>query len=352
MMNPYLHATPMQKFATEWFIMGRYIKLLLYPYPLCFDYSYAYYQLVYRNLTDILVLLSIATYLAAFVWGIWLALKKNVLAFAVFFFLVNLMMVSNFFLYIGATMGERLAFHSSLGFVIILSYYFLKVISKQKLVLKRIVVFGIASVLSLVCLAETVQRNAEWCDNNTLFIHDVIVAPNSTWANNNTGWSYLGKSESKDNTAEQAARYVDSAYKYILKAIREDTTYSAAFGNLGGVYFHKAMYDSAKYYWDESVRLSHGSHIPVAQYKLLSNVFYEKGMELGKKGDAYGGIRELRKAASVADSNADIWYNLGGAYYSVKNYDSARYAWEKTLKLRPNDVNAKQGLQAIPQSNR
>ncbi|HSY77630.1 MAG TPA: hypothetical protein VK890_12270, partial [Bacteroidia bacterium] len=181
--NPYLYATHIQKIATEWFVLGKYIALLLFPYPLSSDYNY--YQITYHNFTDITVLLSLVIYIALFIWGIRLALKKSILSFAVFFFLFNVFMISNFVLDIGATMGERLVFHSSLGVVIILAYYLFKALSKQQLAAKRNVVIGVLSVIGVACLGETVIRNSQWKDDTTLFIHDAGVVPRSCLANNN-----------------------------------------------------------------------------------------------------------------------------------------------------------------------
>src|SRR6185312_5493071 len=38
--NPYYYATHLQKIATEWFVLGKYLGLLFWPYPLSADYSY------------------------------------------------------------------------------------------------------------------------------------------------------------------------------------------------------------------------------------------------------------------------------------------------------------------------
>ncbi len=74
-------------------------------------------------------------------------------------------------------------------------------------------------------------------------------------------------------------------------------------------------------------------------------------MFYGSKNQPYRAISELRKATELAPDSARFWYNLGGAYFTVKNYDSARIAWNMTLKLNPGYIEAQRGLQALPQSN-
>ncbi len=347
--NPYLYATHIEKIATEWFVMGKYIKLLFIPYPLSADYSY--YQITYHKFSDITVALSMLIYVAILVWGIKLFLQKHILSFAVFFFLLNIFMISNFVLDIGATMGERLVFHSSLGLAIILSYYLFKWISKKSTNLtlqnKRNVVIGVASVLGVVCFGETVVRNAQWKTDTTLFIHDVHVVPNSCLANSNASWDYLGLSESKDNTIPQAQALLDSSKKYAVRALKLNPKYEAAYLNLGGVYFHQGLLDSAKYCWD-MVNLLHPNHPSIkAKYALLSHYYFVNGMDFGKNGKLQEGVNYMRKALFADSANSDIWYNIGGAYFTLQKYDSARYAWLKALQYKPDNVNAQRGLQAL-----
>ncbi len=191
--NPYMLAHGTQKMGTEWFILGKYLYTLFVPYPLSSDYSYA--QIPYYSLGDLPVIATILIYVGFAAWGIKLALERNVLAFAIFFYLFNIAMVSNFLVDIGATMGERLAFHSSLGFVILLAYGAFKLVSKMKLETKRNILTGSLAVLVLACGAETVVRNAEWKNDVTLFTTDVNTVPNSVMVNGNAGARYIELSE-------------------------------------------------------------------------------------------------------------------------------------------------------------
>jgi protein O-mannosyl-transferase len=345
LINPYYYATHMQRIATEWFVLGKYVGLLLFPYPLSCDYSY--YQITYHSFTDITVLLSIIIYSGIFVWGIMLALKKDILSFAAFFFLFNILMISNFVLDIGATMGERLVFHSSLGLVIVLSYYLFKGISKMPLQTKRNLVMGIASVVGVVCFGETVVRNAQWKDDTSLFIHDVGVVPNSFLANSNAAGGYLKISERQGNTIDQAKSYLDSVKKYSFRALHFFPNLDAAYNKLGGVYLHLGLFDSAEYYWDLAEKYHPNYAVLKGNYALLSQMYFSKGIEIGKSGNPRLGVIYMRKALLHDSTNADIWYNIGGAYFTIQQYDSARYAWMKTLQYQPGNADAKRGLSAI-----
>lgn len=348
LVNPYYHATHIEKIATEWFVLGKYISLLFFPYPLSADYSY--YQIKYHHFTDITVLLPILIYVAIIVWAIMLIRKKDVLSFAVLFFLLNVLMVSNFVLDIGATMGERLVFHSSLGFVIILSYYIVKTIGQGKnmvLKTKQNILIGLMAVIGIPCFGETVVRNAQWKDDTSLFIHDVGVVPDSFLANSNAASGFLKLSEMKENTIPQAQAYLDSVKKYSFRALKFFPNLDAAYNKLGGVYLHLGKLDSALYYWNLTEKY-HPGYAPLkSNYALLSQLYFAKAIDLGKQGNTIQALDCMRKALLHDSANANIWYNLGGAYFTVHQYNSARYAWMKTLQYQPDNADAKRGLSAI-----
>lgn len=61
-------------------------------------------------------------------------------------------------------------------------------------------------------------------------------------------------------------------------------------------------------------------------------------------------IREIQKGISEDSTLPELWYNLGGIYYTVRLYDSARYAWMRTLQLKPDTETVKAaigGLNAV-----
>ncbi len=348
--NPYVYATPVQKIATEFFVLGKYLGLLIFPYPLASDYSYN--QIPYHSFSDLSVLLSLLIYVGILVWGIVLARKKDMLSFAVFFYLLNILMISNFVLDIGATMGERLVFHSSLGFLIAVSYYLFGTISKISVQTKKKIILGSMSLIGIACFGETVIRNAQWKDDSTLFIHDAGVVPNSFLVNNNAGSGYLLLAEKKDNTSEQTNSYLDSAHKYLLRALYFNPQYTNSYLNLAGVYVQQGMPDSAQYCLDKVQKL-HPEYFSLdSNYTLLSKVYLAEGLQLGKNGRLTECIGFMKKALLIDSNNADIWYNLGVAYYRMQLYDSTQYAWLKTLQDKPtinDETNAERGLEALAQ---
>jgi tetratricopeptide (TPR) repeat protein len=154
-------------------------------------------------------------------------------------------------------------------------------------------------------------------------------------------------SESPDNKPEQARALLDSSKKYGFRALKLDTVYVAAFLNLGGVYYHLGMADSARYCWEKVNELfpNHPS-MPKKRY-LLGLIYCTQGKALGQQGKYNEAIRDFRTGIAENDTSADLWYNLGGAYYVTQKPDSARLAWKKTLQLKPDYKEAINGLSAL-----
>src|SRR5665213_1625899 len=107
-------------------------------------------------------------------------------------------MVSNFLFTVGATMGERLDFHSSLGFVVVLSY---GIIRSPEFVSKKQIIWGGLIIVTILCGVECINRNLLWKNDVTLFTHDVEVAPNSIMVNGNAGARFLDLAEMVKDTS-------------------------------------------------------------------------------------------------------------------------------------------------------
>jgi hypothetical protein len=128
--NPFLLADDTQKLATKFFIFFKYLWVQLIPHPLSSDYGYN--SIPYKDFSNLGVWIGIL-FMGALVWFGFKAFKqKQWIAFAIAFYLGNILLVTNFIFDVGATMGERLIFHSSIGFCIAIAYLILQGFDKSK----------------------------------------------------------------------------------------------------------------------------------------------------------------------------------------------------------------------------
>jgi len=305
--NPYALATGAQTLATKIAALFFYIRVLIAPWPLSSDYSYA--SIPYTDFADFKVWISLLVHAALIALTIWSIRKKqNIIAFALAFYLLNLFMVSNLVVDTGGTVGERLIFHSSLGFSILLGW----LISLGAKYLKPASVGIIASsiLVSVLCLLGTfltIMRNPDWKNDFSLFSHDVKIQPNSLLLNANLGVAWINKADTEKDSLTRADD-LNRGIVLLNKAIAIYPKCLPAYVNRGLAWFRLGEPDSA-----------------------LTN--YDKLYEL------IPGFNQL----------PGLYYNLGVYYFLHRRYPEAESAWKRTLQLNPGNDDAKHALMVLGQ---
>jgi tetratricopeptide (TPR) repeat protein len=342
--NPFKFATTDEKWATKIEILDHYLRLLLYPNPLSSDYSYN--TIPYTNFSDLKVWLAISIHLSLIAAAVILFFRRNILAFALTFYLIHLFLVSNLKFEIGATMGERLIYHSSLGFCIVVGMFAAWVLQQIK---KKTTSNAIGAVIAVVvvgwCAVITHARNAEWKNDTTLFIADAEKVPNSALVNGNAGKGYIDLSELPENK-KQEKELVGKSIFYLNRSVSVHKEYVNGYLNLGVAYFKLKNYNKAKECWDRASEIYPNNPFLKRNRELLGATYYNEAMKFGMK-QPLEAIRLLEKAVELDPTNADYWYNIGGASYTIQDFTKARNAWTKALELKPDYEQAKQGLAAI-----
>jgi protein O-mannosyl-transferase len=342
--NPFKFATPDQRLATKIEILNRYLRLLFYPTPLSSDYSYN--TIPYTNFSDPNVWLSLFIHISMVVSAIVLFIKRNIISFALTFYLVHLLLVSNLRFEIGATMGERLIYHSSFGFCMVIGIAAVWALQRIKSKTTATTVGGILTGMMVIWFATiTIARNAEWKNDTSLFIADAEKVPNSALVNGNAGKAYIDMSELPENKAREK-ELVQKSLLYLQRAVATHDQYVNGYLNLGVAYYKLGDYTKARECWDMARKIYPSNPFIQRNFALLGQLYYNEAMRLGVKNPTEA-IKLLEKAVEVDPSNPDYWYNLGGASYTIQDYKRAGEAWTKALELKPDYEQAKQGLGAI-----
>ncbi len=343
--NPYKFATSPEKWATKIEILNHYLRLLFFPHPLSSDYSYN--TIPYTNFGNPMVWFAILFHLSAIVATIVLFVRRNILAFAFAFYLLHLFLICNLVMDIGATMGERLIYHSSFGFMIIIAVAINWLLEKIGSVnSKKIATFAFVALITVCCAAKVIPRNAQWKNDTTLFITDAETVPYSALVNGNAGKAYLDLADKPENKANEKD-LIEKAIVHLSRSVDVHKAYVNGYLNLGVAYFKLKDYENARIQWDKVAEIYPNNPFLKRNYTVLAGIYYNKGMEKGGKAPMEA-IKFLEEAVRMDQGNAEYWYNLGGAYYTVKDFEKARNAWNTTLQLNPNKVEAQQGLAALP----
>ncbi len=399
--NPYLLATQHEQWATKLFVLLKYFTLCWFPHPLSSDYSFNTIQ--FRTFASWDTLLSLALHLGLIYAGFKLILKKHILGFAIAVYFAFLLMIGNILMDIGATMGERLLFHSTIGFVIALAWLILKGfdnIPKFSFKAKQISFFVVLTTMTLLYGCKTWERNWDWKNDITLFLKDVETVPNSVLVLGNAGARYIDLASTKTfvsnpsdtslvqlkelspNPKESNAGLIESAgqkvkpyvksieiyhvdsvektsfnrkrvaflekgLKYLKHAIELHPRYVNGYLNLGLGSYQLGRDRDALYYWKQAEYLYPNNPYLRNYYTVFYNDLLNRGYQKAQRGQLDSAIYELRKTIIIDKLNPEGFYNLGGAYYQNKQYDKAKFYWEQCIKIKPDHAQAKAGLATI-----
>ncbi len=350
--NAYLNASFAQALATKFFVLLLYLKLLFYPNPLSYDYSYN--QIPYQSFGQPVVILSIALYLLMLGVVVYGFKKKNMFSFCIAMFLITLSIGSNLFIEIGMMMGERLVFIPSIFFLLgivslgslVIEYFSGKMKLKSSL-LTMILIIPVVSIGAI----QTISRNGEWKNNQTLPLADIVKNPESARVNCAAGGACLYLYTNSNQSDKEVM--LSKAITYLKKSITIYPEYNDALLDLGFAYNLKNDFEKADLYWKQ-VRQRTPNHPKLKAFdKFLSEKYLNTAIFHGSSNSADSAIYYYNKSAEYSFRSDSamlvIYYNLGGLYYDKSEYQKAYESLQKVISIDPNYSNAKQGLIATEQ---
>jgi tetratricopeptide (TPR) repeat protein len=286
-----------EMFATNFLLLGMYLKLLFLPYPLSYDYSYNQISIV--NWNNIFATASLIIYLLMFVYAVLNIKKKNPVAYGILFFLFTLFLSSNLLFKIDATIGLRFLFTPLLGFSIAVVFEIYKIFkinphANVKWQQMKNMVFVFSILISMFTVL-TIMRNSDWKDNYTLFSHDVEVAPNSTRVQASLGFECAMKAM-RASSLNEKNEWLKNSIQHYQRAVEIYPDHPDAYYNLGLAYFN-----------------------------------------IGEKTKA---MQCYWKASEINPKLKDPLKELGGIYYNEHRNDSALFYFKRALVLDSSDQKA------------
>ncbi|MFO7878618.1 MAG: glycosyltransferase family 39 protein [Bacteroidota bacterium] len=324
MNNPFLEADAGEKYATIFYTLGLYLKLLIIPHPLTWDYYPYHIELMTWDNWQ--VLLSLVIYLALGILAIAGLKKRRLYAWAIWFYIATLSITSNLVINIGAFMSERFMFFPSLAFSVILAFALLKLLNLKN---GKQVFTGALLVIMALYSVKVISRNAVWENSYTLFKHDVKISENSAKGNSSYASELYARAEEKKNPEVR-----DSMMREAIP------------------HFKKAM-EIHPSYIEPMVRMANIRYIVFGDVEGMMD-YYIRVLEIAPENtDAWGNIYgvltqnvdkpvyEIKIWKQVTDINPnhpEAWKAMGDLYLN-KRYkpDSAIMMLEKAENLAPND---------------
>jgi len=336
--------------GTKLMIAFYYLKMMVFPYPMSWDYSFN--QVPVMNVTDMLPLLSIGLYALITFLFFWNIKKRPEISFGLGFFIALSVPTASIFFPNGATFADRFLFMPSLGFLIALVYLIVTWLGGSLDLISSKAKWGV-NVLGVFILvlysAITLGRTSDWKDNYSVFKSGAENSPNSSRTTEGMGTHYMNLAQ-ESTEANERALYVDSSIKllekslkifpgnnsasyrlglinsmlgnkaaaamYYRKSIASKPDYLSALINLGTLYASSSNFDSAYYYFDKAVKSDPLNDMALTNISIVS-------YNLGKNDIA---ISYGEKAVAAGLGNAKIYNILSQAYLKLGDLDkSNRY---------------------------
>lgn len=326
--NPFVASSSGEKLGTIFSILLRYLGLLVYPAKLACDYSFA--QIAYVLPGNPTALFSLLIHAALFALLLQTLRKRDPLALCIAAYLFPLSVASNLVFNIGAPMGERFIYMSSLGFLLavpllISKYSGWKIPGQWK---SKPVLSGAILLIGILFSVKTLARNPEWMDNESLFKADVQTHPKSAKLQYYYANTML-KKQMADETNPALKPLLDTALVHFKRSVEIYPDFQLSWYNVALTLVQQEKGKEALPYLERALALNPNHPI---SHALLGQVY---GRYLNEPRRALRPL--LRCINEFGMSEAGILQNAGICYAMLGQADSALMYLDRALIQNPDD---------------
>jgi tetratricopeptide (TPR) repeat protein len=307
-----------EMYATNFVMMGKYIWMLIWPYPLSYDYSYQQIPIV--NWTSMAAIASAIVYLLLGGYVIWKFKRKDIYAYSILFFMLTLFLASNLVIKIGATFGERFLFAPSLAFCMVLPIVLFRII---KLNPTKYIYAG-TFILLFVYSTIVIPRNRVWKNNFELFKSGAVTSPNSVRTNLSLASEYRVKAEVSQEPVIRK-QFFDSSIKYFQKGAIIYDKDPEIFYNLGVTYYEMGDKENAI---KEYLKAIEKKPDYILALNNLGVIYFERQ-------EYENALKCFSSSLKYDKNNADAYASTGAVYHNKGNYDIALKNYEKAISINP-----------------
>ncbi len=308
--------SPWEYALTQSQVMVHYLRLALWPFPLCLDYAWP----VARTIGD--VILPGALVVGLLVLTAWAFVRRHWTGFAGAWFFLVLAPTSSFIPVRDIAFEHRMYLPLAAVVVLILAgCHAVWNITTRSLSLQgpwrrwveAAAVLGIAGLWG----AGTVLRNRDYHDELGMWTKVIAQRPQNARAHVNVGV-----------LMERAGRAEEAVVEYRI-ALGLEPDYADAHYNLGVALIRLSRFDEAEQAFREAIRLS--SSDPPAHINLA--------ILLGRKNNWDAALEEYREAVRLAPYDQDARLGLARAMVMTRRFEDAFVQYRQMLEIAPNSAN-------------
>ncbi len=331
--------------ATKIDIVDHYLRLLLFPHPLSSDYSYATFA--YQTVASPTFLLSLLIHVALIALTLYAWRRRHILAFAGIVYFGFLLLVQ-----IGATMGERLIYHSSIGFALLVGWAIAR--------LPR-------PVATLVCVAIAVPygvasfaRDRAWYDNRSLFLTDVQTVPRSAMVNGNAGAEIVNDALERIRDRQRSnlpltptdrdlvKKRTGEALVYLRRAVSIHDRHVGAWTNVGIAHYYREEWEEASKAFARAAAIA-PDRPALRQY---ATNFHMLGTAMARSGDLEAATEMFRRAVAASPADVRLRTDYATSAFMALRFGEARAAFEQARAMDPANPAAARGVAAAAELDR
>ena len=349
-----------QRHATAMMVMLKYLKLLVWPHPLAWDYSYNQIPLIrWYDYRCVISLLLHAGLLGYALHGIR---SRNIFAYCILLYLVTISINSNLFVIGPSIMGERALYTPSLAFCIAAAVALVRLCGLRwvdEFAGKRLVLVGVMLLILIPFSVKTFIRNRDWKDSLTVSLADIKTSPQSIRVQSTLAAVYLVIARQEEDPAikkrayseviflakkmlklypqHKEARYslgichtflgqfpqAEQAFKQHLKMHPGD---HKTYNNIGGLYYFRRDYRTALTWFHKFVEQNPGDA------KAVNNLGVIRLDNLKRPAEA---IPYFKRALALVPSYAEPHLKLGNAYLMLQQPVKAVTHYQRAMQLDP-----------------
>lgn len=353
--NPLAHVDSWARRFTALSVIWKYAQLMVWSGGLSADYSYQAVPIV-SSLWTVSVLggLSLFFLLQLLIVSAVRGHSPPVWGVIGAWWLLPVLPVSNLWFPIGTVMAERLMYVPMVGFAVLggLGFWVMKAKwPRYTWVITVILLIGWTKL--------TVQRNADWYSDETLFASAVEVAPQSAKAHFNLGnavrdrgdlqgalphyhralWIYPQYAEVSYNIGviQQALGHMDDALTAYQNVLSVDSTHVNAWTNAGILFAEKGWPDKAIEAFERAQEFAPGRKDVRFNYGLTLQ-------RLDRLDEAKGIFHQLLEEDS---QNEDVAINLAQIYVLQRDLNGAIGVLKQVVDIHPSAYQAALNLGAL-----
>lgn len=307
----YVYASENTKFLSTFKLFFYYLRLLVLPHPLVYDYSYN--VLPSGKISDWMTILGLFSFLVIFYFALKSLKTRSTFGFGLFLLLVTSAPALGFVFLRGGILAERFMYAPVLAFAILIMLGFEKLMKvdfadkSTELVEwtnKNLVLIGVIAILTGLYSFKTITRNPDWKDEITLYRSGYEYHKNSAQILRHLGYEKVLNAYNAYKDPAKAKKFGEEGLVYYRKALAIHPNFGDVLHQVGYIHhFYTSRPDSAKYY-----------------YKL---------------------------ATTYAPNMAENYNNLGLLYLSEQKNDIASYYFNRAMQVNPNFADARNNHQAI-----